>query len=119
MGLAESEAAGAVDADEPRSAVGRIAAHCWALLLARIYECLPLVCPRCGEPMRIIAFILAPPDIERILEHIGEPVAAPSVLPARSPPQAELEFDQVNQTVGQDAWPEMDQTANDDGDTWE
>ena len=37
MGLAEAATAGAVDADEPRSAVGRIAAHCWALLLARIY----------------------------------------------------------------------------------
>jgi hypothetical protein len=24
--------------------------------LARIYACLPLKCPKCGEPMRIIAF---------------------------------------------------------------
>ncbi len=30
------------------------AARCWTLLLARIYECLPLLCPRCVEPMRII-----------------------------------------------------------------
>jgi len=119
MGLAEAETAGAVDADEPRSAVGRIAAHCWALLLARIYECTPLACPRCGEPMRIIAFILDPPVVERILTHIGEPVDAPEVWPARGPPQAELGFGQVDQTVGQDAWPEMDQTAGDGGDTWE
>ena len=69
--------------------------------------------------MRIIAFILDPPVIERILTHIGEPVDAPEVWPARGPPQAELEFDQVNQTVGQYAWPEMDQTAGDGGDTWE
>jgi len=26
------------------------------LLQVRIYECLPLTCPKCGEPMRIIAF---------------------------------------------------------------
>ena len=31
------------------------------MLLVRIYECLPLLCPRCGEPMRIIAFVLDPP----------------------------------------------------------
>ncbi|MBD3222022.1 hypothetical protein GF314_12355, partial [bacterium] len=60
-------------------------ARCWALLLARIYECLPLSCPRCGEPMRIIAFIMDPPVIARILGHIGDPVEAPAVLPARSP----------------------------------
>ena len=39
------------------------------ILLARIFECLPLLCPRCGEPMRIIAFILDPPVIQRILSH--------------------------------------------------
>ena len=105
--------------DESGTAVGRAAAHCWALLLARIYECLPLACPRCGEPMRIIAFILDRSVIERILTHIVEPTEAPEVLPARGPPQAELGFGQVDQTVGQDAWPEMDQTARDGGDTWE
>jgi hypothetical protein len=45
----------------------RTAAHCWALLLVRIYECLPLLCPPCGEAMRIVAFIHEPPVIERIL----------------------------------------------------
>ncbi len=58
-------------------------------------ECLPLVCPHCGETMRIIAFVLDPPVIERILRHIGEPVTAPAVLPVRLPPQGELEFDQT------------------------
>lgn len=31
--------------------------HTWAMLLARIYDALPLLCPRCGGAMRIIAFI--------------------------------------------------------------
>ena len=57
MGLDESAAASVAAYDESGTAVGRAAAHCWALLLARIYECLPLACPNCGEPMRIIAFI--------------------------------------------------------------
>ena len=62
------------DAGEPRTAVGRIAARCWALLVARTDECLPLSCLRCGEPMRIIAFIMDPPVIARILGHIGDPI---------------------------------------------
>jgi hypothetical protein len=116
MGLPEAETAGAVDAGEPRSAAGRLAAHCWALLLARIFECLPLACPRCGEPMRIIAFIVDRSQVERILTHIGEPVEAPEVLPARGPPQAELEFAQAGSA---ERWPEVDQTAGAGGETWE
>ena len=57
----------------------------------------------------VIAFVLDPTVIERILGHIGEPTEAPVVLPARSPPQQELEFDQ---TGAGDLWPEMDQTAS-------
>lgn len=83
MGMAESEAAGVATGDEPGTSVGRAAAHSWALMLARIFECLPLACPNCGEPMRIIAFILDRPVIERILTHIGEPTEAPKVWPAR------------------------------------
>lgn len=99
----------------PLTSLRRAAARCWALLLVRIYECLPLRCPKCGEPMRIIAFVLDRPVIERILEHIGEPTQPPVVLPARSPPQGELPFDQ---TPGGGDWPDMDQSAG-QGDGWE
>ena len=40
---------------------GAPARFAWALLLARIYEYLPLFCPQCGGDMRIIAFIDEPP----------------------------------------------------------
>jgi len=97
--LQEAEQKMGLQEEQPEPRAGErfrhTAARCWALLLARIYECLPLQCPRCGQPMRIIAFILEPPVVERILSHIGEPVAPPAILPARSPPQGELEFDQV------------------------
>ena len=66
--------------------------------------------------MRIIAFVLDPVVIERILGHIGEPTTPPVTAPARSPPQAEMEFDQ---TAGADGWPEMDQTVNVQGATWD
>ncbi|MBE0565690.1 MAG: hypothetical protein IH621_07035, partial [Krumholzibacteria bacterium] len=82
----------------------------------RIYECLPLLCPRCGEPTRIIAFVLDPPVIERILRHIGEPTQAPAVQPARSPQQGALGFDQ---TAPGDPWPEMDQTVGAEDAGWE
>ena len=112
MGLDEAKPSPATPVDDFR----RTAARCWALLLARIYECLPLRCPKCGEPMRIIAFILDPPVVERILSHIGLPTTAPEVLPARAPPQGAFEFGQV---TGQEEWPEMDQTAGAGNDTWD
>jgi len=116
MRLTEAEPSDAVERAEPRPTISRTAARCWALLLVRIYECLPLLCPKCSQPMRLIAFILDPPVIERILEHIGEPTEPPAVLPARAPPQAELDFTQV---TGPDEWPEMDQSAGARGETWE
>lgn len=64
--------------------------------------------------MRIIAFILDPPVIERILTHIGEPVMPPAVLPARAPPQAELGFAPPDPPAARNAWPEIDQTGGQD-----
>ena len=46
-------------------------------------------------PLRINAFVLDPPVIERILEHINEPTTPPLLRPARGPPQAAFEFDQA------------------------
>jgi hypothetical protein len=70
MGLPDAEmpsaAVGSAADDGPKSVLRRAAAHCWALLLVRIYECLPLRCSKCGEPMRIIAFVLHPPVIVRM-----------------------------------------------------
>ncbi len=58
--------------------------------------------------MRIIAFVLDPPVIERILRHLSEPTEPPAILPAKSPPQGEIEFDQ---SAGQPDWPDMDQAT--------
>jgi hypothetical protein len=64
--------------------------YAWALLLARIYEVFPLVCPLCGAEMRIIAFITDASVIRDLLVHLGEPIAAPRVAPARGPPLWDL-----------------------------
>jgi len=53
----------------------------WADLIRRIYEVDPLVCPRCGAPMRIIACITEPKVIATIRRHL-----ASTGLDAREPP---------------------------------
>ena len=42
----------------------------WARLIRRVYEVDPLVCTRCGGEMRVIAVILDPKVITKILDHI-------------------------------------------------
>ncbi len=50
------------------------ACYLWAMLLARLYESTPLVCPPCKADMQIIAFITDGGSVSRILKHIGEAV---------------------------------------------
>ena len=56
------------------------------MLLARIYEALPLRCPICHGQMRIIAFINDPGTVGKILNHIGESTRPPRIVSARGPP---------------------------------
>jgi hypothetical protein len=56
------------------------------VLIARIYEVFPLLCPICGGQMRLIAFITHSVDIHLILDHIGVESEPPYVSPARGPP---------------------------------
>jgi hypothetical protein len=62
------------------------ARYLWVMLLARLFESLPLICPNCGADMRLIAFITEAAPVERILTHIGEPPRPPPITPARGPP---------------------------------
>ena len=62
------------------------ARYVWALLLARIYQILPLRCALCGAQMRIIAFVTDAPAVKTILGHWGEPTTPPEVARARDPP---------------------------------
>ena len=50
----------------------RAAHYLWAVLIARIYEVFPLLCPMCGGQMRLIAFITHSADIRQILDQVGE-----------------------------------------------
>ena len=57
-----------------------------AVLIARIYEVFPLLCPMCGGQMRLIAFIAHSADIRQILDHIGVDSQPPHTAPARGQP---------------------------------
>ena len=80
-------------ADEPTSRSP--ASYLWAVLLARIYDCFPLLCPRCGTEMRLVAFLTEPPSVEPILAHLGLPTEPPQVAPARGPPHHDADMDQT------------------------
>jgi hypothetical protein len=70
-------------ADTPSAAH---APYLWAVLIARIYAILPLLCPVCRSEMPLIAAVTEPEPVRRILLHVGEPTTPPSNSPARSPP---------------------------------
>ena len=42
----------------------------WARLLAKVYEVDPMVCPKCGGDMKVIAVIEDPDELKRILRHL-------------------------------------------------
>ena len=75
-------------APEPAPPKRAPAHYLWAVLIARIYEVFPLLCPLCGGQMRLIAFINEGTQIRRILEHIGVDSQPPhiTITPARGPP---------------------------------
>ena len=90
---------GVDDAPREEEAIPRRAArYAWVLLIARIYELFPLLCPRCGGEMRIIAFITEGDAIRDILTHLGEPTSPPRLMPARGPPL----WDGVDAALGQE-----------------
>ena len=76
----------AVSSPPPASKTRSPARYLWVMLLTRLFESLPLVCPNCGADMRIIAFITETAPVEQILNHIGEQPRPPPITPARGPP---------------------------------
>jgi hypothetical protein len=65
----------------------------WASLIWRVFFKDVHLCARCCGRMAIVAAVTAPGSVTRILEHLGLPVDAPTLHPARAPPQPDLAFD--------------------------
>ncbi|MGH8848541.1 MAG: transposase, partial [Polaromonas sp.] len=96
---------------EPKSSSpGSPAHYLWAVLIARIYEVFPLVCPLCAGQMRIIAFITEGQEVRKILEHIGVDAYPPRITPARGPPLWDG-CDALEQEGCVDVEPEWDPSA--------
>ena len=102
------------DQDQNDTVIPRLLTYLWAMLIARIYEVSPLVCPNCGADMRVIAFIEEIEPVRRILTCVGEPTEPTGIHPPRAPPDW-AEFDQTItlEDASQDTgdW-EFDQTVN-------
>ena len=65
----ETKTTPAVVIEEER-AISQAARAAWAKLIYRVYEVDPLICPRCGSEMRVIAVINDGTIIRKILEHL-------------------------------------------------
>ena len=63
----------------------------WAALLQRVYGFDPLLCPKCGGQMRVLAFIRDRDAIDGVLDHLGLDGAVPPLQPPRAPPDWEQE----------------------------
>lgn len=72
-------------ASEPDSAERKAARKRWANLIRHVYEVDPLVCPRCGAMMKIIAFITEPRVIRAILDSVRRS-CVPDAAGSRHPP---------------------------------
>ena len=73
-----------VRADRNHSPDARALRRSWAQLIKRVYEVDPLVCPKCGAEMRIIAFIIDHDVMDVILRHLAKAGARSP----RGPPSA-------------------------------
>jgi hypothetical protein len=58
----------------------------WSDLMRRAFAIEVLDCPRCHQPMRLIATIEDPAVVRKILNHLGLSTEVPEAEPARPPP---------------------------------
>jgi hypothetical protein len=88
----EDPAAPGTAADvEPDAAERRRLRRLWASMIRRVYEIDPLTCQQCGGEMRVVAFLIEPVAIRKILAHLEHRRR----LAPRGPPTAADDTDQV------------------------
>lgn len=70
----------------------------WSKLLARVFGIDVETCAECGGKTKILAAIVDPPVVRKILDSLGLPSKPPLIPPARGPPVA-ADFDDLNQDI--------------------
>ena len=86
----------------------------WSECMKKILEIDPLRCPTCSGAMRIVAFILDPNEISRLMKNLNIPQPIMPNKPARSPPESNDQFmDDLPDYEGLlvDEWPGEDQVT--------
>jgi len=63
--------------EEPR----RLPSKGWAAMIRKVYEVDPMLCPKCGGRMKVVAFITEYAVVDRIIDHLKLRFAA-----AKPPP---------------------------------
>jgi hypothetical protein len=58
----------------------------WAEMIRKVFEVNPMVCPKCGGEMKVIAFITDHVVVDRIIDHLKLTFAA-----ERPPPECVLQ----------------------------
>ncbi len=49
----------------------------WARLIKKVYEVDPLICPKCGSEMAVLAIITNPEEVRKILNHLRKNKSPP------------------------------------------
>jgi hypothetical protein len=73
----------AVDSEptaQSREVERKTASSTWARLIAKVYEVDPFHCSECGAAMRIVAVIMDPAEVDKILRHLANMGRAPPGL---------------------------------------
>jgi hypothetical protein len=48
----------------------RVPSKGWAAMIRKVYEADPMVCPKCGSRMRVVAFLTEVAVVDRIIDHL-------------------------------------------------
>jgi hypothetical protein len=72
-----------------RTVLFRILFHNFDRFLT-VYEVDPLICPRCGGKMRVVAFLTEPAVVDRIIRHLELTFVAEKPPPTHAFDQASL-----------------------------
>ena len=65
---------------EKQDVKGSAKRSAWARLINKVYGINPLICEKCGSDMRIVAFIMEPEQIDRIMQHLIKQGRAPPAI---------------------------------------
>jgi len=61
----------------------RVPSKGWAAMIRKVYEVDPMICPKCGGTMKVVAFITEHAVVDRIIDHLKLTFVAEKPPPSR------------------------------------